>query len=266
MSAYEQLVPEGEQPNYFLRFTVDPQSIDVNIHPTKTEIKFEDEIPIWQILAAGVKESLGRFSEVPAIDFNTQDAPEIPAYSRHVEVHNPEIAVDPSYNPFKTSGGSQQRHHAPSGQAMSNWDELFANFERKKREGLEQNAGNQPGDGDSQPIVDTGQQSVHDAVLPMGDLQSVYLQLKGRYILSPAKSGLMIIDQHRAHVRILFDRYISRMHTGDMASQTILFPEVLHLSASQCVTLQGLLPRPRHGYCHSWRKPPEFQTMLSAKC
>lgn len=76
----------------------------------------------------------------------------------------------------------------------------------------------------------------------MGDLQSVYLQLKGRYILSPAKSGLMIIDQHRAHVRILFDRYISRMHTGDMASQTILFPEVLHLSASQCVTLQGLLP------------------------
>ena len=242
MSAYEQLVPEGEQPNYFLRFTVDPQSIDVNIHPTKTEIKFEDEIPIWQILAAGVKESLGRFSEVPAIDFNTQDAPEIPAYSRHVEVHNPEIAVDPSYNPFKTSGGSQQRHHAPSGQAMSNWDELFANFERKKREGLEQNAGNQPGDGGSQPIVDTGQQSVHDAVLPMGDLQSVYLQLKGRYILSPAKSGLMIIDQHRAHVRILFDRYISRMHTGDMASQTILFPEVLHLSASQCVTLQGLLP------------------------
>ena len=243
MTAYEQLIPEGEQPNYFLKFTVDPQSIDVNIHPTKTEIKFEDELPIWQILAAGIKESLGRFSEVPAIDFDTQDAPQIPAYNSHVEVHRPEIAVDPHYNPFNTSrndatssGHARQR---AADKPASNWDELFANFERKKREGLEH----------------SGVQSAHDSLtdaelaatpqeaqLPMGDLQSVYLQLKGRYILSPAKSGLMIIDQHRAHVRILFERYIKRVGAGNMASQTILFPEVLHLSAAQDVTLQGLLP------------------------
>ena len=140
MSAYEQLIPEGEQPNYFLRFTVEPESIDVNIHPTKTEIKFEDEMPIWQILAAGVKETLGRFSEVPAIDFDTKDAPAIPAYSGHVEVHHPEIAVDPSYNPFKSQnkpGGGAAHHHVPDNRPMSNWDELFANFEREKREGLE---------------------------------------------------------------------------------------------------------------------------------
>jgi len=243
MTAYEQLIPEGEQPNYFLKFTVDPQSIDVNIHPTKTEIKFEDELPIWQILAAGIKESLGRFSEVPAIDFDTQDAPQIPAYNSHVEVHRPEIAVDPHYNPFNisrndatSSGHARQR---AADKPASNWDELFANFERKKREGLEH----------------SGVQSAHDSLtdaelaappqeaqLPMGDLQSVYLQLKGRYILSPAKSGLMIIDQHRAHVRILFERYIKRVGAGNMASQTILFPEVLHLSAAQDVTLQGLLP------------------------
>ena len=101
MTAYEQLIPEGEQPNYFLRFNVDPQSIDVNIHPTKTEIKFEDELPIWQILAAGVKETLGRFSEVPSIDFDTRDAPEIPAYNDHLEVHSLDIEVDSSYNRFK---------------------------------------------------------------------------------------------------------------------------------------------------------------------
>ena len=238
MSAYEQLIPEGEQPNYFLRFTVEPQSIDVNIHPTKTEIKFEDEMPIWQILAAGVKEALGRYSQVPSIDFNTQDAPAIPAYSDHVEVHPPEIEVDSGYNPFnsKSQGSAgQSRHQSADRQTMSNWDELFANFERKKREGLEQNP-------DEQPTDNPVEQQSQDPVLPLGDLQSVYLQLKGRYILSPAKSGLMVIDQHRAHVRILFDRYISRVHSGNMSSQAILFPEVLHLSAAQGVALEELLP------------------------
>ena len=236
MTAYEQLIPDGEQPNYFLRFTVDPQAIDVNIHPTKTEIKFEDEMPIWQILAAGIKETLGRFSEVPSIDFNTQDAPEIPAYSGHVEVHPPEIDVDPSYNPFKTQSGSgQPRSHAPA-RTMSNWDELFANFERKKREGASQQdaAGEEPLANDV---------PAEAPVLPLGgDVQSVYLQLKGRYILSPAKSGLMVIDQHRAHVRILFDRYIKRIHAGTLSSQTILFPETIHLGAAQSVDLQSLLP------------------------
>ena len=235
MTAYEQLIPEGEQPNYFLKFEVEPQSIDVNIHPTKTEIKFEDEVPIWQILAAGVKETLGRFSEVPAIDFNTQDAPEIPAYSGHIEVHRPEIEIDPQYNPFKTQRQSSmgQSHQSRARQQMSNWDELFANFERKNREGTEQSSTEL-----SSAVDGVGT----EPVLPLDDVQSVYLQLKGRYILSPAKSGLMVIDQHRAHVRILFDRYIGNIHTGELSSQTILFPEVLHLSAAQSVTLEGLLP------------------------
>ena len=238
MTAYDQLIPEGEQPNYFLRFTVDPQAIDVNIHPTKTEIKFEDEMPIWQILAAGVKETLGRFSEVPSIDFDTQDAPTIPAYSNHVEVHHPEIEVDTTYNPFKENASSGTvRHQRPSAgnAAVSNWDELFANFERKKREGLEQQDGGEP-----QPVVEAAGEQENQ--LPLGHLHSVYLQLKGRYILSPAKSGLMVIDQHRAHVRILFDRYIGGIHAGNLSSQAVLFPEVLHLGAAQSVTLEGLLP------------------------
>ena len=236
MTAYEQLIPEGEQPNYFLRFSVDPQSIDVNIHPTKTEIKFEDEVPIWQILAAGVKETLGRFSEVPAIDFDTQGAPEIPAYGGHVEVHRPEIEIDPQYNPFKTQRQPSmgQTHQARTHQQMSNWDELFKNFERNKNEAVDQDSA-----GVTHAIAGGGES---DSVLPVGDVQSVYLQLKGRYVLSPAKSGLMVIDQHRAHVRILFDRYVGNIHMGTMSSQSILFPEVLHLSAAQSVTLQGLLP------------------------
>ncbi len=232
MSAYEQLIPEGEQPNYFLRFNVDPQSIDVNIHPTKTEIKFEDEMPIWQILAAGVKETLGRFSEVPSIDFDTQDAPTIPAYSSNVEVHRPEIDVDTAYNPFKSQGSSQPRQHAAS---VSNWDELYANFERKKRESTDEQQASLPFE-EEPAVADVS------VTAPAANVQTAYLQLKGRYILSPAKSGLMVIDQHRAHVRILFDRYIGRIHSGSMSSQTILFPEVLHLSPAQAVTLEGLLP------------------------
>ena len=236
MTAYEQLIPEGEQPNYFLRFSVDPQSIDVNIHPTKTEIKFEDEVPIWQILAAGVKETLGRFSEVPAIDFDTQGAPEIPAYGGHVEVHRPEIEIDPQYNPFKTQRQPSmgQTHQSRTRQQMSNWDELFKNFERNKNEAVDQSSA-----GETHALAG-GDEA--DSVLPVEDVQSVYLQLKGRYVLSPAKSGLMVIDQHRAHVRILFDRYIGNIHTGTMSSQSILFPEVLHLSPAQSVTLQGLIP------------------------
>ena len=239
MTAYEQLIPEGEQPNYFLKFSVDPQSIDVNIHPTKTEIKFEDELPIWQILAAGVKETLGRFSEVPAIDFDTRDAPDIPAYQGHVEVHRPEVNVDSSYNPFNQQQAqqpakSEPRHHSSvTSPSMSNWDELFANFERKKREGMSGQAMDQA------PVEEAVPQ---EPVLPMADVQSVYLQLKGRYILSPAKSGLMVIDQHRAHVRILFDRYINQFHDGSLSSQAVLFPEVLHLSPAQSVALQELLP------------------------
>lgn len=241
MSAYEQLIPEGEQPNYFLRFEVDPQAIDVNIHPTKTEIKFEDEMPIWQILAAGVKETLGRFSEVPSIDFDIQDAPVIPAYNGNVEVHRPEIDVDSTYNPFKaqgTSSAAPQHQRSAAGQGMSNWDELYANFERKKRESTEQQEGTLPFDNQAGEDAAVEQPKV----MPAGSVQTAYLQLKGRYILSPAKSGLMVIDQHRAHVRILFDRYIGRIHSGYMSSQAILFPEVMHLSPSQAVALEGLLP------------------------
>ena len=114
---------------------------------------------------------------------------------------------------------------------MSNWEELFANFERKCQQSIDQQQSGQ--------LVDDAAES---PVLPLDEVQSVYLQLKGRYILSPAKSGLMVIDQHRAHVRILFDRYISRIHSGSMSSQTILFPEVMNLSPAQGVTLEGLLP------------------------
>lgn len=233
LSSYSQLIPDDEQPNYFLRFDVDPESIDVNIHPTKTEIKFENEMPIWQILSAGVKEALGRFSETPSIEFDVEDAPEIPAYTPNTSVARPEINVDKSYNPFVQGSRSQ---HA----VTTNWDELYKNFEKKKSSALQDITDNSSIDIPELPVDDdTNVRNVFDNEVHQ---QSVYIQLKGKYILASITSGLMIIDQHRAHVRVLFDQYMSKMEGTSLSSQTVLFPEVLHLTNSQNVVLNEIMP------------------------
>lgn len=255
ISSYSELIPDDEQPNYFLNFSVDPESIDVNIHPTKTEIKFENELPIWQILAAAVKESLGRFSAVPQIDFDTIDAPEIPAFNDHTVVTAPEDGVDPTYNPFKpqskSSAGSGSSYHPQSAGSfggyssnpLPDWEKLYQNFEKGKQEGIasitEQDVEDSFSDiGEVEP-VNNGVQA--EIITP--DMSSAMcMQMKGRYILSPIKSGLMIVDQHRAHVRVLFEQYIKQLDATTISSQRVLFPEVLQLTTSQNIILKELEP------------------------
>lgn len=255
ISSYSELIPDDEQPNYFLNFSVDPESIDVNIHPTKTEIKFENELPIWQILAAAVKESLGRFSAVPQIDFNTIDAPEIPAFNDHTVVTAPEDGVDPTYNPFKpqsksSAGGGSSYHPQSAGNfggyssnPLPDWEKLYQNFEKGKQEGIasitEQDVEDSFSDiGEVEP-VNNGVQA--EIITP--DMSSAMcMQMKGRYILSPIKSGLMIVDQHRAHVRVLFEQYIKQLDATTISSQRVLFPEVLQLTTSQNIILKELEP------------------------
>lgn len=255
ISSYSELIPDDEQPNYFLNFSVDPESIDVNIHPTKTEIKFENELPIWQILAAAVKESLGRFSAVPQIDFDTIDAPEIPAFNDHTVVTAPEDGVDPTYNPFKpqsksSAGGGSSYHPQSAGSfggyssnPLPDWEKLYQNFEKGKQEGIasitEQDVEDSFSDiGEVKP-VNNGVQA--EIITP--DMSSAMcMQMKGRYILSPIKSGLMIVDQHRAHVRVLFEQYIKQLDATTISSQHVLFPEVLQLTTSQNIILKELEP------------------------
>ena len=255
ISSYSELIPDDEQPNYFLNFSVDPESIDVNIHPTKTEIKFENELPIWQILAAAVKESLGRFSAVPQIDFDTIDAPEIPAFNDHTVVTAPEDGIDPTYNPpkpqTKSSAGGGSSYHPPSAgnfggyssNPLPDWEKLYQNFEKGKQEGIasitEQDVEDSFSDiGEVEP-VNNGVQA--EIITP--DMSSAMcMQMKGRYILSPIKSGLMIVDQHRAHVRVLFEQYIKQLDATTISSQRVLFPEVLQLTTSQNIILKELEP------------------------
>lgn len=255
ISSYSELIPDDEQPNYFLNFSVDPESIDVNIHPTKTEIKFENELPIWQILAAAVKESLGRFSAVPQIDFDTIDAPEIPAFNDHTVVTAPEDGVDPTYNPFKpqsksSAGGGSSYHPQSAGNfggyssnPLPDWEKLYQNFEKGKQEGIasitEQDVEDSFSDiGEVEP-VNNGVQTV---IITPDMSSAMCMQMKGRYILSPIKSGLMIVDQHRAHVRVLFEQYIKQLDATTISSQRVLFPEVLQLTTSQNIILKELEP------------------------
>ncbi len=241
MQCYDKLIPADEQPNYFLNFTVDPETIDVNIHPTKNEIKFENEQSIWQILVAAIKESLGKFNAVPSIDFDAEDVPDIPAFNPDVNA-NHEVELDNSYNPFKSSVSS--RHSADTswrrsiGEATRDWEKLYDDFKNNQVESFPEIRGSILNNMTVMPDDEAEPSPVLD--LPVDDTVATAIQLKNKYILSPAKSGLMVIDQHRAHVRILYDRYIELAKLGSLNTQRIIFPEIVKLTASQNVIMESI--------------------------
>lgn len=229
MAAYDRLLPQGEQVPYFLYFEVNPNDIDVNIHPTKTEIKFENEQAIWQILMAAVKESIGMFNEVPSIDFDTEDKPDIPVFNPDVlpTTVAPKISLNPYYNPFKKNNG--ESYQQPVKQVDQQWEQLY--------EGLK-NVTEDKQEGDlfeSESGTDTASNIIEEK-------SPAHYQYKGKYIMTAVKSGLMIIDQHRAHVRVLYERYLQQVSQLEVHSQKVLFPEVLQFSVKQDVTVQKILP------------------------
>lgn len=243
MDAYEYLIPVGEQVSYFIYFDVDPGNIDVNIHPTKTEIKFENEQAIWQILAAAVKETLGKFNAVPSIDFDTEGMPDIPAFesSPYAGIQPPKTTYNPDYNPFNTSAVPPSSY---SSKPSRDWEQLY--------EGLEHHSSAQhiqksyPDDGDyftaasmEQPVTPTLYDHSEEAA--MGEKSSQHYQFKGRFILTSVKSGLMIIDQQRAHIRILYDQYLEQITRRQGASQGMLFPDIVQFPVSEVPVLQEIM-------------------------
>ena len=241
MEAYAHLIPQTEQVPYFLYFTVDPSRIDVNIHPTKTEIKFEDEQAIWQILMASVREVLGRSNMAPTIDFDVADCPDIPVFTSGNGLPNPpELTVDTNYNPFRQSGGNEYKRSA------LRWDELYKGVEGSTvgREVRFDALTTEDMPWDIVSAVNSGPSQAEQLLFEEDDstiVDSDCYQYKGRYIVTSAKSGLMLIDQHRAHVRILFDRYLKQLSEQAAASQGMLFPEMLELSVAQASVMEALL-------------------------
>lgn len=236
-SAYDRLIPENEQVPYFLRFEVDPSKIDVNIHPSKTEIKFQDEQPLWQILLAAVREALGKFNVVPTIDFDTENRPDIPAFGQaEHEVVPPRIHVNNDFNPFEATGTYSSQPYPASGArkgAQKDWrmayDMAFSGSS-----------------GEVEPAESVRQLKLY-GTLPQDEqgkweLQdAACFQLMGRYIVMPMADGLLLVEQHRAHVRVLYDTYWRQIQEKNGASQGLLFPEMIQFPPSQIAVLDSLV-------------------------
>lgn len=225
MMAYNQMIQANDSPNYFIYFEVDPQTIDINIHPTKTEIKFENEQAIWSILSAAVKESLGKFNVIPSIDFDQEGAIDIPTNVNVENVHPPQTNFNPNYNPFSTN------YKRPT----LDWEQLYGGFEKKEKtvdpiDELEFQS--------AITIESVEQQQTIETV----EARAENFQFKSRYILTGIKSGLLMIDQQRAHTRILFDLFLSQMENQKAVSQQVLFPEILDLSPDDNLIFEQMLP------------------------
>lgn len=228
INAYDQILQPDTVPSYFLYFEADPSSIDVNIHPTKTEIKFEDQQAIWQILHSAVKQSLGKNNIVPSLDFDQEQGFNIPVISKDTEVKNPQIQIDPTFNPFerkkpqiknpKSSAISLEKEN------LANWNKLYDGFEKEKQE-----------DDFSFISPENTQQTLTDS-----EVSEKYFHFKNKFILTPVKSGLMIIDQKRAHERILFEKFLQSLSEQSITSQKSLYPKSIELDAKDHTLLMEI--------------------------
>ena len=263
MRCYEQLIPVDSQPSYFINIVVDPSTIDVNIHPQKNEVKFEHETAISQILEAGVRETLGKTQAAGALDFDPGDAPDIPLFNPDSVTLAPSEAFDENYNPFadtaSASHGSGYTSRPSTPRPPQDWQKLYENFSRKRGDALENISsptdfafGEQPaagsvslGDGSfgtlvpQEPSMSAAPQT---AAENKGETSS-FFQADSQYIVTRSRSGIMVIMQRRAHIRILYERYMGLLAEGNMPSQQLLFTEDLELSPLQSSVLESNMER-----------------------
>lgn len=279
-TAYDRLIPEGQQVPFFINFEVDPARIDVNIHPTKTEIKFEDDSAIFQILLASVREALGKSGAIPALDFDVEGRPDIPPmqFEGESDITPPQIHINTSFNPFATENPfTTENADRPVGKNASKGNyqgnsTFDSSFERSDRPEVSHNATNwqqvydeaKKSSSSLFPDDDTllstqadneGQESdtpLFD-VLPSAEQASVtstltneFLQYHGRYIVTPLNAGLALIDQHRAHTRIIYERLMRQLKTQQAPSQRLLFPEMLTVPLSEAIVLEEIMPQLQH--------------------
>lgn len=226
LSAYEKLLAPDTIPSYFIYLEAEPDTIDVNIHPTKTEIKFENESALFQIINAAVREALGKFNIMPSIDFDREGAFEIPVYKRDKATQAPPISYNPDYNPFEEEQpiGTRSGSTRISGMNLKNWEKLY-----DKEDFLT-----------GEPSQHSGETSQQTMDLTSGSHDESFIQLKNKYILTAVKSGLMVIDQKRAHERILFESYIKSLALNAPVAQRTLFPETIELDPANYSVMQEI--------------------------
>lgn len=230
-AAFEGLIKDGNQPIYFLNLTVDPKSIDINIHPTKTEIKFDDEYTLYAILRSSIKHSLGQFNIAPVLDFEYDTNLDTPYNYKDKGATTPTVEVDRNYNPFQEEQKSRQ-FPAFRKQTPESWESLYVGLESK---GTKDKHDFSQIEFESEPE----RISLFDSGLQVETTQSTY-QFQNKYIISTIKSGLLMIDQNRAHQRILYESLLKSMTVKEAVSQQLLFPLQLHFTGSELTILKQL--------------------------
>ena len=234
MTAYSGMLPGEYQPSFFIYFDINPQSIDVNIHPTKTEIKFADEQAIFQILLASVREALGKFSLAPTIDFNREGAIDMPLPDGSRPTSAPQRLIDPNYNPFRVDKGLRNQPY--SSNPPSGWEQLYPMDKglRIKEERL------------NSPDSETAIEYPNTLFLDSCAESSSMWQYGGEYIFLATERGLAIINQHRAHACVLYRLYMEQLSEAKGTTQKLLFPDVLELSAEDMLLIAPMVDELRH--------------------
>ncbi|MDO4320796.1 MAG: DNA mismatch repair endonuclease MutL [Bacteroidales bacterium] len=255
LNCYAELISPDVQPAYFINFEVDPATIDVNIHPQKHEIKFENEQSIWQILTAAVKQSLGRINAAGAIDFDAEQAPEIPVFMPDPDTPMPGIATTDGYNPFVDGYDSPSPSPAPAARPTGNmierpsrasvphdWQKLYDSFAARRDSDEPADVRPQYYEAESamssvgpQTQPDDNPRLIADEAVPVG-----CMALHNRYLVLTARNGLMVIDRRRAHVRVLFERFLASLRASSLVTQKLIFPEILTLSPGQSAILSAV--------------------------
>lgn len=262
ISAYDGLLKDGCQPSYFLYLQVPPNTIDINIHPTKTEIKFDDEQALYAILRASIKHSLGQFNVAPVLDFDRDSNLDTPYHYKDVEAETPTIQVDGTFNPFTDDKTNQHYSKASSGAGYSSgssyntgssssssgssysgyskrveptasWESLYVGLDVENPETIE-----------SSPFTFENEE-VTSSLFNDDEVEQATkktYQIHKKYIVSPIKSGMIIVDQQRAHQRILYEQFLLNMTVNQAASQQLLFPLDLFYSASEMKLVEELKP------------------------
>lgn len=224
VSAFEGLLPPKKIPSYFLNLEVDPKTIDINIHPTKTEIKFDDEPTLYALLRAAVKHSLGQFSIAPVLDFDRDPNLDTPYAQQNTRISSPKVDVDPSFNPF--SNNSNKPNINPS----ENWEALYV--------GLESKSNSEDKHSSISFESDAIQSSIFEDPLKIQTKNT--FQLQNKFIISTIKSGLVVIDQNRAHERILYEDFLQQITLKSPVSQQLMFPIRLDFTPQDMTVISNL--------------------------
>jgi DNA mismatch repair protein MutL len=221
MAAYEGLLKDGAQPSYFLYLNVPPNTIDINIHPTKTEIKFDDEHALYAILRSAIKHSLGQFNVAPILDFDRDSNLDTPYNYKNQEASTPTIQVDGAFNPFSDETPNKHFTTYRKTENTANWESLYVGLKQDTEEigNVEFESGEVTGSLFNENEIEQATNKTY--------------QIHKKYIVNPIKSGMVIVDQQRAHQRVLYEQFLTNMTVHQASSQQLLFPLNLFFSSSE---------------------------------